>query len=397
MRILIVHNRYLIRAGEDMSWTRAQSLLRQHGHEIVNYTRDNREITQISSWKTGVRTVWSIEDYSALRKTIRQHRPDVMTINNFFPLISPAAYYAARAEGVPVVQYLHNYRLLCLGSYLFRKGQVCEECLGKSIPWPGILHGCYRQNRIVSSAVAAMLTTHQALKTWRRMVDVYVALTDFCRDKFIEGGLPAEKIVVKPNFVHPDPGVGTGAGGYAFYAGRLTVEKGVDTLITAWEKLGRSIPLKIIGEGELVDQVLQAARNNPAIEYLGPQNHETVIEMMKQASFLAFPSRWYEGMPGTIIEAYGTGTPVITSALGSMSGMVEHGKTGLHFRAGDVADLIRQVTWATSHPAAMASMRLAARTEFETRYTADKNYEALIRIYQLAVDRGLEKSRKNRP
>jgi glycosyltransferase involved in cell wall biosynthesis len=160
-----------------------------------------------------LRAVWSAEDYSALRETIRRHRPDVMTVHNFFPLISPAAYYAARMENVPIIQTLHNYRLLCLGSHFFRKGQVCEECLTRSFPWPGIFHGCYRRDRIVSSAVAMMLATHRSLKTWDRLVDVYVALTDFSREKFIEGGLPAEKIVVKPNFVKIDPGAGTGEGG----------------------------------------------------------------------------------------------------------------------------------------------------------------------------------------
>jgi hypothetical protein len=144
MRILMVHNRYLIRAGEDASWAGERSLLLERGHEVTSYTRDNREMDHLSSWRTGLRAVWSAEDYSALRETMRRRRPDVMAVHNFFPLISPAAYYAARAERVPVVQTLHNYRLLCLGAHLFREARVCEDCLAKSVPWPGVLHGCYR-------------------------------------------------------------------------------------------------------------------------------------------------------------------------------------------------------------------------------------------------------------
>ncbi|HKX29267.1 MAG TPA: glycosyltransferase family 4 protein [Blastocatellia bacterium] len=370
-----------------MSWASEQNLLLERGHEVFNYTRDNREVERLASWKTGLRTVWSGEDYHSLRETIRQHRPDVMTIHNFFPLISPAAYYAARAEGVPVVQTLHNYRLLCLGAYFFREGKVCEDCLGKSVPWPGVFHGCYRQNRIVSGVVASMLTAHQTLNTWRRMVDIYVALTDFSKAKFIEGGLPADKIVVKPNFVHPDPGLGSGDGGYALYVGRLSAEKGLDTMMAAWKELGQSIPLKIVGEGPLADRVTQAAHNNSAIEYLGARSRDEVIEMLRHAACLVLPSRWYEGLPMTIIESFAVGTPVIASALGSMSSLVDHARTGLHFRAGDVVDLIRQVKWIISHPDELAQMRQAARAEFETKYTAEKNHEALMQIYTLAQHR----------
>jgi glycosyltransferase involved in cell wall biosynthesis len=385
LRILIVHNRYLIRAGEDVSWAGEKSLLLERGHDVVTYTRDNREIDRLSSWKTGLRAVWSIEDYSSLRETIRQCRPDVLTIHNFFPLISPAAYYAARAERVPVVQVLHNYRLFCPGSCFYRNGEVCEDCLGKFFPWPGVIHGCYRQSVAISGGVAAMLTVHRMLKTWKRMVDVYIALTDFSKEKFIQGGLPAEKIVVKPNFLHIDPGAGKGDGGYALFVGRLSTEKGVDTMIAAWDELGQLFPLKIVGEGALSDQVQQAAVNNPAIEYLGAKDSSEVAELIKRASFLVFPSHWYEGLPLTILESYAAGTPVIASALGAMNSLVKHGRTGLHFRAGDAGDLIRQVQWALSHPARLAGMRREARHEFEANYTADRNYDMLMHVFCLAL------------
>jgi glycosyltransferase involved in cell wall biosynthesis len=387
MRILFVHNRYLIRAGEDAVWDSEQRLLIERGHKVITYTHDNREIPRLSSLRIGLRAVWSPKDYSAIRETIRQYRPDVVAIHNFFPLISPAVYYAARAEKAPVVQTLHNYRLLCLGSYLYRDGKLCEDCMGKLAPWPGILHGCYRQNRVASSGVAAMLTAHKALNTWRRMVDVYVALTDFERSKFIEGGLPAEKIVVKPNFALHDPGMGKGEGKYALYVGRLSAEKGLDTMIAAWQELGQIVPLKIVGDGALAGRVTEAASKNPGIEFLGEKSRAEVAEMIKRASFLIFPSRWYEGLPMIIIESYASGTPVIASKLGSMNSLIEHERTGLHFRPGDVVDLIKQVKWAASHPAEIEAMRGNARHEFEANYTADRNYEALMNVYDLALKR----------
>ncbi|HEY6400358.1 MAG TPA: glycosyltransferase family 4 protein, partial [Blastocatellia bacterium] len=274
---------------------------------------------------------------------------------------------------------------------------LCEDCFGNSVPWPGVFHGCYRQNRIVSAGVAAMLTAHKALSTWRRLVDVYITLTDFAKAKFIEGGLPAEKIVVKPNFLRDDPGTGKGEGKYALYVGRLSAEKGLDTMIAAWKELGQIARLKIVGAGDLAGRVTEAARKNPAIEYLGAKCGAEVAELMKRASFLIFPSRWYEMLPMTIIEAYASGTPVIASNLGSMNSLIEHGKTGLHFRPGDVVDLIRQVKWAVSHPEELEAMRGAARAEFEAKYTAERNYEALMSVYNMALKRADSRSHESRP
>src|SRR5206468_2050887 len=169
--------------------------------------------------------------------------------------MSPAAYYAARAEGAAVVQTLHNYRLLCPSATFFREGRVCEDCLGKFAPWPGVVHACYRNSIRASAAVAAMITIHGAAHTWERSVDRYIALTQFSRGKFIAGGLPADRICVKPNFVSPDPGPGAGRGGYALFVGTLVEGKGVLTMLRAWERLPRNLELKLIGDGPLADDV----------------------------------------------------------------------------------------------------------------------------------------------
>jgi glycosyltransferase involved in cell wall biosynthesis len=201
-------------------------------------------------------------------------------VQNFFPLISPAVYYAARAEGVPVVQTLRNYRLLCSNGLFFRDGHVCEDCLGKTLPWPGVIHACYRESRAGTVPVAAMISIHRALRTWTRMVDVYIALTEFARQKFPEGGLPAKRIVTKPNFVHPDPGPGEGQGGYAMFVGRLSSEKGVGTLLEAWERLGGRIPLKVVGDGPLASRMIEASRKPLGIEWLGRRPLEEVYARM---------------------------------------------------------------------------------------------------------------------
>ena len=231
-----------------------------------------------------------------------------------------------------------------------------------------------------------MLTVHRVLRTWTEMVDVYVALTEFARSKFIEGGLPAGKIVVKPNFVAPDPGRGQGGGGYALFVGRLAPEKGTGTMLAAWDRLGTRIPLKIVGDGPLRARVVEAARRSN-VEWLGHRPVEEVHALMGKADMLVFPSEWYETFGRVAVEAFATGTPVIAADIGAVAELVEHGRTGLEFRPGDPEDLIAQVEWALSHPAELRLMRDEVRAEFEAKYTAERNYRALMEIYEAALER----------
>jgi glycosyltransferase involved in cell wall biosynthesis len=329
-------------------------------------------------------TLWNQAVYRELRALIRRERPQVAHFHNTFPLISPAAYYAARAEGVPVVQTLHNYRLLCPNALFFREGRVCEDCLGKTFPWPGVAHACYRGSRPASGTIAAMLSAHRTLGTWKGAVNLYIALTEFARRKFVEGGLPSEKIVVKPNFVHPDPGMGQGRGDYVLFVGRLSKEKGLDTLLAAQEQLGKEVQLKLVGDGPLAPRVAEAARRQK-LEWLGQLPKDQVLGLMKEARALIFPSLWYEGFPMVIAEAYAVGLPVIASDLGSMSSLIDHRRTGLRFRPGDPKDLAAQVRWAVAHPAELGLMRRAARAKFEAEYAAERNYQLLLEIYERAT------------
>jgi glycosyltransferase involved in cell wall biosynthesis len=219
------------------------------------------------------------------------------------------------------------------------------------------------------------------------VVDVYVALTEFARNKFIEGGLPAGKIVVKPNFVAPDPGPGQGGGGYALFVGRLAPEKGTGTMLAAWDRLGTGIPLKIVGDGPLRDQVRRAAAGRSNLEWLGHRPVADVHALMRRADMLVFPSEWYETFGRVAAEAFAAGTPVVAADIGAIAELVEHGRTGLLFRPGDPEDLAAQVGWALSHPSQLRRMREEARTEFEAKYTAETNYLALMEIYEAALER----------
>jgi len=245
-----------------------------------------------------------------------------------------------------------------------------------------------------------MLSYHRAKRTWRDVVNVYIALTDFARRKFVQGGLPANRIVVKPNFVDPDPGAGRGseggstggsAGGgegqYVVFVGRLSPEKGISTLLKAWEsRLTGKVKLKILGDGPLRSEVTDAAGRLSGVEYLGRRNMTEVSEIVSNADALIFPSVWYEGLPRTIIESFAVGTPVIASNLGSMSELVQPGRTGRLFEPGNSDDLARHVGEVLSNTSELSALRRGARDEFSRVYTAAQNYPMLMEAYRQALD-----------
>lgn len=385
MKILIAHNYYKQAGGEDQCVAAETSLLRRNGHEVVQYSLHNDAIDRMTRIRAASRTIWSRAARRDLLGLIRRHRPEILHCHNTFPLMSPAAYYAARAEGVSVVQTLHNFRLICPNATLLREGGVCEDCLGRSIPWPGVVHKCYRESWSASATLAAMLTVHRAIGTWRKAVDVYIALTQFGRNKFIEGGLPEDKIAIKSNFLSFDPGIGVGSGGYVVFVGRLCVEKGLETLLAAWKRLRANIPLKIVGDGPLAGRIQEAAASDGRIEWLGRRSTEDVLSLVGNATCLVLPSHSHEGFPLVIIEAFAKGTPVVTSKRGALLEVVDHGRTGLHFAPGDAADLASAVQRLSSDPAERNQMCQAARREFEHKYTAEINYRNLMEIYERAM------------
>jgi glycosyltransferase involved in cell wall biosynthesis len=387
MKILSVHNSYQTPGGEDQVFAQEADLLRGHGHQVLLYQASNDQVKDKAPLVLLGNTIWNRQTHHELRTLMHQEKPDIVHVHNTFPVISPAAYYAANEEGVPVVQTLHNYRPLCPAATLFRDGHICEDCLGKRIPWRGVVHGCYRSSRLATATGAAMLATHNYKQTWNQSVAAYITLTDFARSKFIEGGFPAEKIFVKPNFVQTDPGTGDGQGNYAFFAGRLTPEKGISTLLQAWRTIGTDFRLQIAGDGPLASEVEQACREMKNVTWLKWLPRTEILQRMKQASVLILPSTWYEGFPMTLAEACAVGLPAIASKLGSMESIVDHQRTGLLFEAGSASALVEALRWWDKHPAETALMRTQARLEYEKKYTAEGNYAQLISIYESVLNR----------
>ncbi len=388
LRVLLVHNEYQYPGGEDEVVHREKQLLLEAGHVVSEYRRRNAEINEYGLLEKATlpfRAVWAGDSCQDLKSLLESFRPDIVHFHNTFPLISPAAYYTCRKVGIPVVQSLYNPRLLCPAATFYRDGCVCEDCLGKTVPWPSVIHGCYHSSRSQTAVTAAMLVFHRWARTWEKLVDVYIVATDFYREKFITGGLPADRIAVKPHFVEPDPTPRERPGDYALFIGRLSPEKGVPTLLRAWRGLDQ-IPLKIRGEGPLYDEVCRFSDSRPSTVHLLPRaSRDQLTSVLKGSRFLVWPSEgYYETFGLVAIESFACGVPVITSGLGAMGEIVEDGRTGLHFKPGDPVDLATKIEWAWVHHEEMAAMGRAARAQYEAKYTAARNYDMLMEIYQRA-------------
>jgi len=381
--VLVIHNRYQQPGGEDAVVRAEVDLLRTAGHKVVQFTRDNSEIAAygpVERASLAFRTLWNQESYAELRAVIHKERPDIAHCHNFLPLVSPAAYYACRSAGVPVVQTLHNYRLFCPAGTLFVNGQRREQCLWSITH--GALSRCYRNSRLQTATVSLMLAAHHVYGTWNSCVDAYLTPSQFCRDYFVRAGLPEAKVHLKPNFLARDPGKRTGRGDYALFVGRLSAEKGVLETIEAWREVPE-VRLLLAGDGPLYHEARRLAeRYGGHIELLGQLHPEETLARIKGARFLVFPSRWYEPFGLSLLEAAACGVPAIASRIGAIPELVIHYHTGLLFDPDNFTELVEQVRWACSHPAEMEEMGSAARHLYLERFTAERNYESLINIYR---------------
>lgn len=386
MKILVAHNFYQSPGGEDAVCEAEVRLLRESGHEVVEYRRYNAEIEQYTLCEKvslGWRTSWSERTDRELRKLVSREQPDVAHFHNTFPLISPSGYHACQSAGVPVVQTLHNYRLLCPGGNLFRDGAICEECVSHSL-LRSVNYGCYHESRGATAAVAGMLTLHRLLRTWTERVDLFLVCTEFARRKFSDAGFDAERIRVKPNFVASGSGTRRDKRTTALYLGRLSKEKGPQLLLTAWSKLPLPIPLEIAGEGPLRTGLEADCRRLGLqhVHFTGWLEPPLALERLHAAKFLVVPSTCYEGFPVAIAEAYACGVPVIAAAHGGLAEIVRDRCTGLHFTPGDAQDLAAKIEWAWTHPEEMEMMGHAARAEFDSKYDARAALNHLEAAYE---------------
>lgn len=403
MKVLLVHNFYQSSApsGEDAVFRNEAGLLRKKGVEVVTYERNNDDLQEgLRGLAGGLRTVWSRETYRDLQGLIGKERPDIAHFHNIWYLISPSAYYACNNLGVPVVQTLHNFRMFCANGLLLRKGRVCEKCVGK-LPWRSAAYGCYRASRFYSIPVAVAEAFHKARRTWTDRIDGLIALTEFGKRKFVECGLPEEKIFVKPNFLTGPLPPAAAFQNSALFIGRLSGEKGIHVLMDAVRHSGtpgvQGLSVKVVGDGPLgtrLQREVGATATGEQIEFMGRKSRAECLELLSHSGFLVLPSICYENFPMAVLEAFACGKPVIASNLGAMAEIVKDHETGLLFETGNAEDLASKMRWMIENRDACQEMGRKARAEFEAKYTADRNFEMLMEIYGQTIKRAKGEGRR---
>lgn len=389
--MLLVHNFYgsASPSGENQVFESEKALLLSRGHEVEAFTRHSDEIRSRGAWGTlegALSTPWNPWMAKALVREVDRFQPDVVHAHNTFPLISPAIFHAIGGRAARVLT-LHNYRLFCAAGIPMRDGKVCVQCLDKRSSLPAIRYGCYRGRRVATVPLAFSVGLHRTMGTWTDHVDAFIALTEFQRELMSSAGLPANKVHVKANFYLGSPSVTSWKGreGYAVFVGRLSAEKGVDSLVDAWGKWGNTAPeLRVVGDGDLRSGLERRAGGVP-VRFLGQLSGADAQREIAGASLLVLPSVCFEGSPMVLNEAFAFGTPAAVSDIGPLPAIVRHGINGVVFQPGDSESLLREVRTAWQTPQLLERLGEGARAEFQAKYTQDANYETLMEIYERAL------------
>lgn len=389
MRILIAHNRYQQRGGEDVVVENEAALLVKMGHDVERFIVDNDEITGL---RRKVQTAFEVFDNppitSAFDKKLAGFEPQIVHFHNFFPRLSPAALQKSLSRRIPTLHTLHNYRLLCAGATFFRDGKVCDKCINTRWGLPAVRYRCYRKSPVGSFLVA------QVSANYRRIFNAYprlltlVALNEFARGEFIRGGFDPARIVVKGNAA-PDAGLDENTRkGLIVFAGRLTYEKGFDLIPKIASKIDAEF--EIIGTGPDKDKF--AGRVPENVKFRGWLDHPAALACIKQAAVLAVPSRSYEGFPMVIAEAFSAGTPVLASRIGPLAELVEEGRSGLTFKVDDEAAWVEGIQQVLNNSALSHKLHKGARAAYEDKFSEQANGAKLISLYESAIARAGLKS-----
>ncbi len=387
MKILLVHNHYKYSGGEDVVFSAEKKLLESYNHYVTTYEDTNNHVKGLEKIHGAANAIWSYSSANKIQSILEVEKPDVVHFHNIFFNLSPSVFWACKKSDIPVVQTLHNYRMICPAATLFRKKRICEKCQGTFFPWPAVQYGCYRNSRIETALVGFINTFHKIIGTWQDKIDIFITLTEFSRRKLIEGGIRSEKIYVKPNFMPSNPQRKANIGDFALFIGFLDKHKGIFTLLNAFRKL-KNIPLKIVGDGPQKQRIrtIVQKENLNNIQIIGRIDRSNVLKYMQKARLLIFPSECYEGFPVTIVEAMASGLPLIVSGIGAMAEIIQHGKNGLHFLSGNPSSLADAVNEVWNDDKLTTKLSEKSREKFERLYTPKRNYEILMNIYNRAIE-----------
>lgn len=382
MRVLQVHTRYRERGGEDSVVSAERAMLSAAGHTVETHEFENPSSAKAAAGAL-LKSSWNRQAAAQVVETALRFGADVVHVHNTWFALSPVVFRSLSAAGFPTVATMHNYRLNCVNSLLYRDGRPCEECVGH-LPWRGVMHRCYRGSAIQSGAVAVTITTHRAAGTWRE-VDVVIALTEFAADRLVLAGVPRDRVIVKPNTVE-DPGERlrpASESDVVLYVGRLIESKGILDLVGAWRRISEgNLRLVVMGDGPLLATLRQT--ETAGIEVRGAVEPIEVANAMRDARALVIPSRGFEGLPMVMIEGLAAGLPVIVPDHGAFPDLL--GDAGWSFSAGDPGSLGERLDLLNA-PEAVTQRGGAARRRYEELFSPRVGLPALEEAYSLARHR----------
>ena len=387
LKILLAHCFFQQFGGQDSVALSERKMLEAHGHEVIPYLRHNDEI---KSFGAGERLIFALDTIYS-RRTVREiqaivssARPDVAYIHNIYPLISPAIYHCLHALGIPIVQCVHDFRPLCLNGLFYTEQKCCELCKGGNY-LHGVVKKCYKNSYVLSGLYAATLAVNRNAGMMQK-ISAYICLNDFYKEKLLDLQVPDSKIYVRPNSIDASEFVSTGtapSGDYAVFLGRLSPEKGLWTLVKAFEKLAPA-RLKIVGtgplEGDLSSYIRERKLDN--IEMLGFRAGLEKTQLLQGALFSVIPSEWYENFPVVALESYAAAKPIVASRIGGLASIVADGETGLFFAAGNSDELADKLRYLFANPREAKRMGALASTLTRTKYSREASYRNLMEIFR---------------
>lgn len=364
--------------GEDVSTEAEFKLLKENGIDADIFSINNTTIDRTNKIKLAINTIWSDHYYNEILNKIRSKNYDIVHVQNFFPLFSPSIFYAAKKAGAKVVMSVRNYRLICPNALMYVNNKICNDCVGKTIPYPGMVKKCYRDSYTASGITAAMLSFHNLLNTWKNKIDGFICISQFVKSQLILGNFNEEQLYVKYNFVSTDIPPNFDPEDYYIYAGRISTEKGIDLLLNTFEVNKKK--LFVIGDGPLKQKIIESAREHNNIIFLGKLSLSETYQKIANAKALIFPSNWHEPFGRTIVESFAHGTPVIGSCLGGISELIKDGYNGFLFdpyKNDGLSKTIDQFEGLLNIP----EFRKNSYSSYKNNYDSASNFSQLINIY----------------
>jgi glycosyltransferase involved in cell wall biosynthesis len=390
MKILICHNSYRVVSGEDTVIAYDIHFLKEHGLDVVEYIRSNKEISDYSiPERLGflTRTVYSRRSQRDIEELVQREKPDIALVQNVFPLISPSIYYTLHEFRIPIVQLVYNYRLVCPNGILYTQGKICVKCINRSFSH-AFLNKCYRDSYVLSGLYGLTLAVHRHFGDLRTLISSYITPDEFLKNKLIAGGYPAERIfpittpfdssMFKPHYVH---------NGWLLYFGRVVKEKGIFTLLKAMKELPES-KLKVVGWGEAYDDakkmILQEHIYN--VHFKGPLYGEELTETIKNSLAVVLPTEWYDNSPLVLLHALSLGKPVIASNIDGIPEVIAHGQNGLLFQPGNVSELADKIRLITENESLRLNISQNARLYAEKELGATNRVKKILEVFQYAYE-----------